>query len=193
MSDERRYHARPICRARCFRSFGPRRVLVVDDEPAARVLANRVFSEAGFEVPAVPIGLRMPGAFPETVARVRPCPAGSLYALQDGEETFRRLHEINPNVVALLSTGFLAPAQERIEHAGRWSGGFFAKTTPARLITSSGSSHFGEDEDVSRRLRRGEITASLGAAPREEPRANSPLAARWRQEPRKSRAAAAGP
>jgi DNA-binding response OmpR family regulator len=33
----------------------------------------------------------------------------------DGEETFRRLREINPNVVALLSTGFLAPAQERIE------------------------------------------------------------------------------
>jgi two-component system cell cycle sensor histidine kinase/response regulator CckA len=96
-------------------SARPRRILVVDDEPAARVLANRVFSEAGFEVTAVQSGF-------ECLERFRKQPHGFDLVLldlsmpfMDGEETFRRLREINPNVVALLSTGFLAPAQERIE------------------------------------------------------------------------------
>ena len=96
-------------------SARPRRILVVDDEPAARVLANRVFSEAGFEVTAVQSGF-------ECLERFRKQPNGFDLVLldlsmpfMDGEETFRHLRGINPNVVALLSTGFLAPAQERIE------------------------------------------------------------------------------
>ena len=96
-------------------SARPRRILVVDDEPAARVLANRVLSEAGFEVTTVQSGF-------ECLERFRKQPQGFDLILldlsmpfMDGEETFRRLREINPNVVALLSTGFLAPAQERIE------------------------------------------------------------------------------
>jgi CheY-like chemotaxis protein len=93
----------------------PRRILVVDDEPAARVLAKRVLSEAGFEVTTVQSGF-------ECLERFRKQPNGFNLVLldlsmpfMDGEETFRRLREINPNVVVLLSTGFLAPAQERIE------------------------------------------------------------------------------
>ncbi len=96
-------------------STRPRRILVVDDEPAARVLANRVFTEAGFEVTAVQSGF-------ECVERFREKPNGFDLVLldlsmpfMDGEETFRHLRKINPNVVAFLSTGFLAPAQERIE------------------------------------------------------------------------------
>jgi two-component system cell cycle sensor histidine kinase/response regulator CckA len=93
----------------------PRRILVVDDEPAARVLAKRLFSEAGFEVTTVQSGF-------ECLERFRKQPhAFDLIVLDlsmpfmDGEETFRRLRSINPNVVALLSTGFLAQAQERID------------------------------------------------------------------------------
>jgi DNA-binding response OmpR family regulator len=96
-------------------SARPRRILVVDDEPAARVLANRVFSEAGYEVTAVQSGF-------ECLERVRKQPHGFDLVLldlsmpfMDGEETFKRLRSINPNVVALLSTGFLAQAQERID------------------------------------------------------------------------------
>jgi two-component system cell cycle sensor histidine kinase/response regulator CckA len=96
-------------------SARPRRILVVDDEPAARVLAKRVLSEAGFEVTTVQSGF-------ECLERFRKQPNGFDLVLldlsmpfMDGEETFRRLREINPNAVVLLSTGFLAPAQERIE------------------------------------------------------------------------------
>jgi DNA-binding response OmpR family regulator len=93
----------------------PRRILVVDDEPAARVLANRVFSEAGFEVVTVQSGF-------ECLAQFRKRPHWFDLILldlsmpfMDGEETFRRLRAINPNVIVLLSTGFLAQAQERID------------------------------------------------------------------------------
>jgi DNA-binding response OmpR family regulator len=92
-----------------------RRILVVDDDPAARVLASRVFSEAGFEVITVQSGF-------ECLEKYRKRPNWfDLIVLDlsmpfmDGEETFRRLRAINPNVIVLLSTGFLTQAQERID------------------------------------------------------------------------------
>ena len=90
-----------------------RRILVVDDDPAARVLAHRVFSEAGFAVITIQSGF-------ECLERFRKQPHGFDLILldlsmpfMDGEETFRRLREINPDVVVLLSTGFMA--QERVD------------------------------------------------------------------------------
>jgi DNA-binding response OmpR family regulator len=99
-------------RSQCAR---PRRILVVDDEPAARVLANRVFSEAGFEVTTVQSGFECLERFRKEPNEFDLVLLDLSMPFMDGEETFRRLREINPNVVALLSTGFLAPAQERIE------------------------------------------------------------------------------
>ena len=94
-------------------SARPRRILVVDDDPAARVLAHRVFSEAGFDVITIQSGF-------ECLERFRRQPHGFDLILldlsmpfMDGEETFRRLREINPDVVVLLSTGFMA--QERVD------------------------------------------------------------------------------
>src|SRR3954471_6297579 len=84
----------------------PRRILVVDDEPAARILAQRLFSEAGFEVQTCSSGF-------DCLKEFRARPRGFDLILldlsmpfMDGEETFRRLRGINPAVVVLLSTGF---------------------------------------------------------------------------------------
>jgi two-component system, cell cycle sensor histidine kinase and response regulator CckA len=93
----------------------PRRILVVDDEPAARVLAYRVFTEAGFDVTTVQSGFECLEQF-----RKRPNSFDLILLdlsmpFMDGEETFRRLRAINPSVVVLLSTGFLTQAQERID------------------------------------------------------------------------------
>ena len=90
-----------------------RRILVVDDEPAARVLAKRVFSEAGYEVATVQSGFECLQLF-----RKQPHGFGLILLdlsmpFMDGEETFRRLRDINPNVAVLLSTGFMA--QERVD------------------------------------------------------------------------------
>ena len=93
----------------------PRRILVVDDEAAARVLAFRVFSEAGYDVITVQSGFECLEHF-----RKRPYWFDLILLdlsmpFMDGEETFKRLRALNPQVVVLLSTGFLAQGQERID------------------------------------------------------------------------------
>jgi DNA-binding response OmpR family regulator len=96
-------------------SARPRRILVVDDDPAARVLANRVLSEEGFEVTTAQSGFECLEKF-----RLRPSWFDLIILdlsmpFMDGEETFRRLRALNPNVMVLLSTGFLTQAQDRID------------------------------------------------------------------------------
>lgn len=90
-----------------------RRLLVVDDEPMALVLAQRILSEAGFEVVTAQSGFECLDIF-------RQCPRSFNLVLldlsmpfMDGEETFGRLRGIHPEAVVLLSTGFIA--QERLD------------------------------------------------------------------------------
>lgn len=93
----------------------PRRILIVDDEPAARVLAFRVFSEARFEVTTVQSGFECLEHFRKRPNWFDLILLDLSMPFMDGEETFKRLRALNPNVVVLLSTGFLAQAQERID------------------------------------------------------------------------------
>jgi DNA-binding response OmpR family regulator len=96
-------------------SSRPRQILVVDDDPGARVLSNRVLSEAGFEVVTVQSGFECLEKFRKQPRWFDLILLDLSMPFMDGEETFRRLRAINPNVVVLLSTGFLAQAQERID------------------------------------------------------------------------------
>jgi DNA-binding response OmpR family regulator len=93
----------------------PRRILVVDDEPAARVLAYRVFTEAGFDVTTVQSGFECLEQFRNRPNWFDLILLDLSMPFMDGEETFRRLRAINSNVIVLLSTGFLSQAQERID------------------------------------------------------------------------------
>ncbi len=117
-------------------SSRPRRILVVDDEPAARILAQRLFSEAGFDVVTVPSGF-------DCLKEFRKQPFGFDLILldlsmpfMDGEETFRRLRTMNPAVVVLLSTGFLGQAQNRVERmlAGGMAGVIRKPHRPDELL-----------------------------------------------------------
>ena len=98
------------------RAVPPRqRILVVDDEFDARVLASRVLTKANFEVTTVQSGFecleqfwRRPHWFDLVLLDL------SMPFL-DGEETFQRLRAIKPDVVVLLSTGFFAQAQGRVD------------------------------------------------------------------------------
>jgi CheY-like chemotaxis protein len=98
--------------ARALSAHRPR-VLVVDDEPAARVLAKRVFSEAGFEIVTVQSGFECLEVFRKQPRHFDLILLDLSMPFMDGEETFKRLREINPEVVVLLSTGFMA--QERVD------------------------------------------------------------------------------
>jgi DNA-binding response OmpR family regulator len=93
----------------------PRRILVVDDEPAARVLAFRVFTEAGFDVTTVQSGFECLEQFRDRPNWFDLILLDLSMPFMDGEETFRRLRMLNPSVVVLLSTGFLTQAQDRID------------------------------------------------------------------------------
>jgi len=90
-----------------------RRILVVDDEPDARVLARRVFSEAGFEVETVQSGFECLEIFRKQPHHFDLILLDLSMPFMDGEETFRRLRELNPETAVLLSTGFMA--QERVD------------------------------------------------------------------------------
>jgi DNA-binding response OmpR family regulator len=92
-----------------------RRILVVDDEPAARVLAFRVFSEAGFEVTTAQSGFECLKHFRKRPHWFDLILLDLSMPFMDGEETFKRLRALHPSVVVLLSTGFLAQAQDRID------------------------------------------------------------------------------
>lgn len=94
-------------------SAQPRRILVVDDEPAARVLANRVFLEAGYTVVTVQSGFECLERFRKQPHEFDLILLDLSMPFMDGEETFRRLRDIHPDVVVLLSTGFTA--QDRVD------------------------------------------------------------------------------
>ena len=92
-----------------------RRILVVDDEPAARILAQRLFSEAGFDVVTTSSGFDCLKEFRKQPRRFDLVLLDLSMPFMDGEETFRRLRAIDPAVVVLLSTGFLGQAQNRVD------------------------------------------------------------------------------
>src|SRR3954471_2984172 len=113
-----------------------RRILVVDDEPAARVLAYRVFTEAGFDVTTVQSGFECLEQFRKRPNWFDLILLDLSMPFMDGEETFRRLRVLNPSVVVLLSTGFLTQAQERIDRmlAGGLAGSICKPHRPDELL-----------------------------------------------------------
>lgn len=90
-----------------------RRVLVVDDEPMALVLAKRILSEAGFEVETAQSGFECLDLFRKSPGNFDLILLDLSMPFMDGEETFGRLRGISPGVVVLLSTGFIA--KERLD------------------------------------------------------------------------------
>ena len=93
----------------------PARILVVDDEAPARILATRVFSEAGFEAVAAESGFKCLELFRKQPQFFDLVLLDFSMPFMDGAETFRRLRAIHPGVVVLLSTGFMAQVENRIE------------------------------------------------------------------------------
>ena len=93
----------------------PARILVVDDEVPARILASRVFSEAGFEVVTAESGFKCLELFRKQPYWFDLILLDFSMPFMDGAETFRRLRAIHPGVVVLLSTGFMAQVENRIE------------------------------------------------------------------------------
>jgi CheY-like chemotaxis protein len=104
-------------------------ILVVDDEEMMLTLAKQVLSNAGYDVVTTPSGFEC-----LNLLRDRPR-AYDLVLLDfnmpflDGEETFRRLLEIRPDVPVILCCGFMEQEKtERLMSAGLR--GFLRKPVP---------------------------------------------------------------
>jgi CheY-like chemotaxis protein len=88
-------------------------LMVVDDEPMALVLAKRVLTEADFAVVTAQSGFECLDLFRKRPHHFDLILLDLSMPSMDGEETFGRLRSINPDVVVLLSTGFIA--EERLD------------------------------------------------------------------------------
>jgi CheY-like chemotaxis protein/sarcosine oxidase delta subunit len=88
-------------------------LMVVDDEPMALVLSKRVLTEADFAVVTAQSGFECLDLFRKRPGHFDLILLDLTMPFMDGEETFSRLRSISPDVVVLLSTGFIA--QERLD------------------------------------------------------------------------------
>jgi len=104
-------------------------VLVVDDEQMALTLVERLLSEARYRVVTAQSGFECLDLF-----RVRPNEFHLVLLdltmpFMDGEETFRRLREIRPDIPVVLCTGFVQQDRlDRLMNAGLT--GFLRKPVP---------------------------------------------------------------
>ena len=113
-----------------------RSILVVDDEPMALVLAERVLTEAGFEVVTARSGFECLDQFRKRPRHFDLILLDLTMPFMNGEETFTRLRSLRPDVVVLLSTGFID--QERLDRMlGAGMAGFLRKPhRPSELVAN---------------------------------------------------------
>ncbi len=136
-----------------------RRLLVVDDEPMALVLAKRILSEEGFEVETAQSGFECLDLFRKSPRQFDLVLLDLSMPFMDGEETFGRLRGINPDVVVLLNTGFIA--KERLDRlVAEGMAGFLRKPhRPSELVA-----HVRAVLEGAKRARSGCVANTLAAS-----------------------------
>jgi CheY-like chemotaxis protein len=88
-------------------------ILVVDDEPMALTLAERILTEAGYRVITAQSGFECLDIFRQRPLGFHLVMLDLTMPFMDGEETFRRLRDIRADVPVVLCTGFIH--QDRLE------------------------------------------------------------------------------
>jgi CheY-like chemotaxis protein len=82
-------------------------ILVVDDESMALVLIKRLLTEAGYHAVTAQSGFEALDVFRRQPHAFQLVLLDLTMPFMDGEETFRRLREIRPNIPVVLCTGFI--------------------------------------------------------------------------------------
>jgi CheY-like chemotaxis protein len=95
--------ARPVGRKRC--------IMVVDDEPAALMMFTEVLTGGGYDVVTAQTGFECLDYLTRPSASVDLVVIDLLLPFMNGDETFRRLRAIAPDVPVLLTTGFIMREQ----------------------------------------------------------------------------------
>ncbi len=109
-------------------------VLVVDDDASVRSVVKRILAQQGYTVLVAGDGDEALEVYAQNLGRIDAVVLDVTMPRMSGEETFRRLCEMDPTVRVLLSSGY--SEQEATSHfAGKGLAGFLAKPfTPAELL-----------------------------------------------------------
>jgi PAS domain S-box-containing protein len=109
-------------------------ILVADDEETIRALARRILEKAGFDVITAEHGLRAVEAFRERAEEITAVLLDMTMPHMDGEQVFRELRRIRPDVCVILSSGYNEQDATR-RFSGTGLAGFIHKPySPAELI-----------------------------------------------------------
>ncbi len=109
-------------------------ILVVDDDEAVRSVAKRVLERAGFQVLTAVDGVEGVEVFGAHKEKIRAVLLDVTMPRMGGEETFRRLRQMAPEVRVLLSSGYSEQEATSV-FAGKGLAGFLEKPfTTASLL-----------------------------------------------------------
>ena len=109
-------------------------LLVVDDDEAVRNVARRILERAGFRVLVAVDGIDGLAVFREHSSEIRAVLLDVTMPRMGGEEAFRQLRQMSPEVRVLLSSGYSAH-EATSRFAGKGLAGFVEKPfTPRELI-----------------------------------------------------------
>jgi CheY-like chemotaxis protein len=87
------------------------RVLIVDDEPTALDLSDQLLSGAGFDVVTAGSGFNALDLLLRAEAPFDVAVLDLTMPFMDGEETFRKIRAIAPDLPVILTTGFIHKAR----------------------------------------------------------------------------------
>jgi CheY-like chemotaxis protein len=109
------------------------KILHIDDDPRALQLVSHILTDGGFTVVSANSGFEGITKFRETPYDFSLVLLDLTMPFMDGEETFRRLREIRPDVQVVLCTGFIQHDRlSRLKLAGL--AGFLRKPIPPNEI-----------------------------------------------------------
>jgi len=108
-------------------------VLVVDDQPLVRTVAQRALRLFGYATIAAEDGIQAIQRFREHADKVDLVLLDLMMPVMDGVETLQHLREISPDVPVILSSGFSESEATR-KFAGKSLAGFLQKPYSARQL-----------------------------------------------------------
>ncbi|VTR98969.1 hybrid sensor histidine kinase/response regulator [Tuwongella immobilis] len=110
-------------------------ILLVDDEESIRALVQQMLTLMGFDVLVAADGLKAVEQFRAHADSIRLVLLDMTMPRMDGEETFRELRRIRPNVRAILSSGYNEQTATS-RFAGKGLAGFIQKPYTLEQLTS---------------------------------------------------------
>ncbi len=112
---------------------GTGRILVVDDEPTIRTVAEAVLTRAGFSVTLACDGMEAVELFRKTPGDFKAVLLDLTMPRMDGTETLRALHALKPGLPVILTSGF--NEQNTIQSlVGRGLAGFLPKPFSSDML-----------------------------------------------------------